>query len=69
MQHHGVADRLNPRTLLYRMNTHSAITSAKTDSETPREVPGITLLDVRLAIRLERVWDEYVRSGRAELRA
>ena len=33
----------------------------------PEEVPGITPLDARIAIRVEELWDEWLKQGKATL--
>lgn len=56
--------------MFYATNTHSAyvqrLLSATEWSQTYHE-PGITLLDVRMAIRVEELWEKYIEEGKAIL--
>ncbi|EKM54706.1 uncharacterized protein PHACADRAFT_175217 [Phanerochaete carnosa HHB-10118-sp] len=51
--------------VFYATNTHSA----KRDAEARHEVPGITYHDIRLAIKAEKLWEEYAVSAKATIQS
>lgn len=67
-QHHGHIDRRGYQ-LFYATNTHSAISHDLDSSKGGGkiEAPGITALDVRIAIRVEELWDKWLREGKTML--
>lgn len=69
IQHHGHLSRLGTE-VFYATNTHSAFVHQRLGKVewSPRyDEPGITLLDVRIAIRIEELWERYLGRGEAIL--
>ncbi|GJE92739.1 hypothetical protein PsYK624_088950 [Phanerochaete sordida] len=62
--HHGHVERVQ-NNVFYATNTHSALRNPRSESEKP----GITLHDVRVAIRAEKLWEKYHAAKKATVPA
>lgn len=67
-QHHGRLDRKENQ-LFYATNTHSAVTRDPQYIQRRKQTqtPGVTAFDVRIAIRVEELWDEWFSQRKAIL--
>ncbi|KIP04609.1 hypothetical protein PHLGIDRAFT_19929 [Phlebiopsis gigantea 11061_1 CR5-6] len=63
-QHHGHLDTKENQ-LFYATNTHSARVPVREGHS--KDTPGITALDLRIAIRVEALWDKWLEQGKAKL--
>lgn len=67
LQHHPTVFRVNNNSVILRVLTDDAFVKPLPDSE-PVTLPGITIQDIRLAYRIERIWEKYWEKGKAGLR-
>ncbi|KAI0088135.1 hypothetical protein BDY19DRAFT_994539 [Irpex rosettiformis] len=66
MAHHPTIHKLRGRQVIFRILTHDAY--VRPDEGSPYVVaPGLTMHDIRVAMRIEKLWDKFWQKGRARL--
>ncbi|KAI0684941.1 hypothetical protein BC835DRAFT_1523662 [Cytidiella melzeri] len=65
MAHHPTIFKLREKTIIFRILTHDAY--VELDENGPIVVPGVTMHDIRVAMRLEKLWEKYWAQGKAKL--
>jgi len=65
MVHHPTIFKVRGNTVVFRTLTHEAFVSMPDDRH--ERVPGITMHDIRIAYRLEKLWEKYWAQGKARM--